>query len=108
MKQIEIDDCLRLYRLAVDAYGELSDKLKEAQAVAEGVPILRRTRRSLEGAMSDLDRVGKGLSVLPELAGELLVKRRFCVLMKHQAARVGLVFRFDLEDGERREEDDAL
>jgi hypothetical protein len=99
VKQCQIDDCLRLYRHAVDAYGELIGKLREVQAVAEGLPILRRTRRRLEEAMDDLDRMGAGLSVLPGLAEELAVERKLSALMRDQAARLGFVFRLEVEDG---------
>ena len=102
MKKAEVQECLRLYRKGVDAYGELTEKLKAVRAAAEGFSVLPRTRRHLEEAVGDLDRIGEGLSVLPELAGRLLEVMRIYGLLKRQAVQAGLTVRYDL-DGEEDE-----
>jgi len=93
----EAHSYFRLYERALAAYAELSAKLKAAQAVADGVPILRLTKRRFDEAAGDLDTIGDGLSVLPELAERVLLLTRMWGALKDQAAKAGLVFRFDEE-----------
>lgn len=103
MRKTDIKDCLRLYRKAVAAFGEVTGKLSPTQTVA----VLRQPAlKEVEGGM---DRIGDGLSVVPELAEELLLERRTCALLRDQAARAGLTFHDDEEDGmdSKDEEDDG-
>jgi len=95
--KFEAHSYFRLYQRALAAYAELSTKLKAAQAVADGVPILRLTKRRFEEAAGDLDTIGDGLSVLPELAERVLLLTRMWATLKDQADKAGLVFRFDEE-----------
>lgn len=76
MKETEINQCVRLYHKAVDSYCRLINTLAEAQAATHGVPGLRRTRQRLLEAEEELSQIGEGISVLPELAEELLAERR--------------------------------
>lgn len=71
MKEAEIDQCLRLYRKAVDSYCDLIDKLAAAQAATAGV-----SRRRLVEAEKDLHQLGEGISVVPELAEEIRAERK--------------------------------
>jgi hypothetical protein len=87
VKKTEIKDCLRLYRRSIDAYRELSDALRESQAEAEGSPLLSRARRLLNEAMGHLDRIGEGISVVPELAERLLEEPRTCDPLEDQDER---------------------
>ena len=73
MKEAEINQCLRLYRKSVDSYCKLIDKLTAAQAATVGMPLIRRR---LVEAEEDLSQIGEGISVLPELAEEILAERR--------------------------------
>jgi hypothetical protein len=103
VKNTDLNTCLRLYRRSIDAYRELSDALRESQAEAEGSPFLSRVRRLLNEAMRHLDRIGEGISVVPELAESLREESRACAQLKDQAARAGLIFRLDV--GGREEHD---
>src|SRR5947207_2751332 len=76
VKRSEITGCLRLYRKGIDAHAKLREKLKAARAAAEGVPLLRQAKKDLEEAEGELARIGDGLSVLPELADEVLLLRQ--------------------------------
>ena len=91
MRKREIIDCLRLYRKSVDAFGEVTGKLKAAQAVT----VLRQTRQDLKAVEGGMEQIGDGLSVVPELAEQLLLERRICALQRDQAARAGLTFRYE-------------
>lgn len=107
MRKNDIEDCLRLYRKAVAAFGEVTGKLNPTQAIA----VLRQP--ALKEVEGGLDRIGDGLSVVPELAEELLLERRICALLRDQAARAGLTFQYREEDGmdskdEEDDEDDLL
>lgn len=88
MKEAEINQCLRLYRKSVDSYCKLIDKLTAAQAATTGMP---RTRQRLVEAEEDLNQIGEGISLLPELAEEILAERRL-------RAEEGFVGRRPIED----------
>ena len=95
MRKSQLDQCLRLYRQGVAAYGELAEKLKAARVAARRFPQLGETRRQLSEAEGDLDRIGGSLSVLPELAEELREEMRIQAVMRDLAAKEGFVFRLN-------------
>lgn len=96
MKHEEIRECMRLYRDSVDAYCELINRLDAAHAAMTGMPLLRSTRFSLRQAEGHLDRLGEALAVVPELVEHLEEEVRLGDSLREQAARAGLVFRYDL------------
>ncbi len=98
MKRKEIDECLKLYRDSLDAFAGLEGKLRASRAAADGLPLLRRTVRRLEEANGDLERIGDGLSILPELAQHLLDEKRISAMLRRQAAEKGIVLRYDWDE----------
>lgn len=109
MKRSEVTGCLRLYRKGIDAHAKLREKLKAACVAAEGVPLLRQAKKDLEEAEGELARIGDGLSVLPELADEVLLLRQRYALLKDQAAQEGIVCRRgddELSAADRKRRDD--
>ncbi len=97
MKAAEIDRCLRLYRYAVAAFGDLEARLAAFVAAADGLPILRRAHERLAAVRDDLERIGDGLALLPELAEQLQEERRISAALREQAERAGLTLRYDAE-----------
>jgi len=95
VKEAEINQCLRLYHKAVDSYCKLINKLAAAQAATAGMPGLGQTRRRLVEAEEDLSQIGEGISVLPELAEEILAERR----LRTQEGAVGRRPAEDWDDG---------
>ena len=76
MKEAEINQCVRLYRKAVDSYCKLINTLAEAQAATMGCRGCAGPRQRLLEAEEELSQIGEGISMLPELAEELLAERR--------------------------------
>lgn len=97
MRSAEIERCLRLYRQAVAAFGDLESRLAGFVAAADGLPVLRRLQERLAAVQGDLERIGDGLAVLPELVEELRVEKRISARLRAQAERAGLVLRYDTD-----------
>jgi hypothetical protein len=105
VKQAQIKECVRIYRKAVDAYDAVLLKIKAAHRAMEGLP-LRGARRPLEEAIDDLERLGEGISVVPELVEDLRVEKRLSAFLREQAARSGLALRDDREVAEEEDWND--
>jgi hypothetical protein len=97
VRSAEIDRCLRLYRHAVAAFGDLEARLAAFVAAADGLPLLRRMQERLAAVRRDLERIGDGLAVLPELAEQLRAEKRISAQLREQAERAGLVLRYDTD-----------
>ena len=95
MKAAEIDRYLRCYRHAVAAFGDLEARLAAFLAAADGLPILRRAQQRLQAARHDLERIGDGLALLPELVGQLQEEKRISAQLREQAERAGVILRHD-------------
>jgi hypothetical protein len=95
VKKSEIDECLRLYRRALEAVLLLKEKLQATRAAADGIPILARSKRRMEEAERDLDQIGEGLAVLPEVAQALIEEKRLAALLRREAEKRGIVLRYD-------------
>jgi hypothetical protein len=95
MRTAEINRCLRCYRHAVAAFGDLEARLAAFLAAADGLPILRRAQERLQAARLDLERIGDGLALLPELVGELQEEKRVSARLREQAERAGVILRAD-------------
>lgn len=93
MKAAEINRCLRCYRHAVAAFGDLEARLAAFLAAADGLPILRRAHERLQAVRHDLERIGDGLALLPELVGQLQEEKRISAQLRGQAERAGVILR---------------
>jgi hypothetical protein len=98
VKKIEIAECLRVYRAGLDSYTEVVHKLHDSRKAADGIPILRRAQRWLEEAMAAVEKLGDGLSLVPELAVQLREERRLYDKLLRQAKRAGVDLRYDDEE----------
>jgi len=98
MRRAEIDGNLRLYRNALEAYGVLCSLLEQIRAEAMDVPLLKwrqRLVRYLKEAQADLERIGDGISIIPELTERIQEEERVSGLLRAQFAKAGLRVRFD-------------
>ena len=76
VKESEVNKCFRLYQKSVVSYCRIIDILSSAQAALREIPGLWAVRQRLLEAEADLSRLGDGISVVPELAEEILAERR--------------------------------
>jgi hypothetical protein len=108
----EIKECLRSYQTSVKAYCELIDLLaavgKSLDGLAGRPPFASLSQDRLESVEKDLDCLGEALSVVPELIELLEEERRIGDLIRQQAARAGVVFRYDLEPPPEAQRDEEI
>ncbi|HXU30195.1 MAG TPA: hypothetical protein VN851_06435 [Thermoanaerobaculia bacterium] len=112
MRRTEIDRCVRAYQVAVDAYAALETNIRAAESATAEVPVrvarVRDARAHLAKAFPILNRVGKALALLPELAILLTEERRISETLRRQAKGQGVACRDDEdEDGENWAEVDT-
>jgi hypothetical protein len=93
VKAAEINRCLRCYRHAVAAFGDLEARLAGFLAAADGLPILRRAQERLQAVRHDLERIGDGLALLPELVEQLQEEKRVSAQLRRQGERAGVILR---------------
>jgi hypothetical protein len=101
VKEAEVNKCFRLYQKSVVSYSRIIDILAAAQAAMRGIPGLWAIRQRLAEAEVDLSRLGDGISVVPELAEEILAERR----LKGQAGAAAVRVPADDWDEELPEEE---
>jgi hypothetical protein len=97
MTQRHLAVCVRRYRQAVEAYAQLELRLAELRQAVAGLPVQRSMRRRLEDVSVDLERIGGSISLILELAQDLQQEKRINSKLWEQAARAGLIVRYDVE-----------
>lgn len=95
MRTHEIQACQKYYRRGVTAWGKLEEMLRAVLKAEEDRAAGRAKRRGLEDANTHLKVLGEALAVVPELVEDLAEERRIGEVLRRQAAKRGIVLRYE-------------